>query len=130
MSKKVIFFLTQIILIATTLGCTNINMSEKSTIDLDKNQLVNEATTIISGEVISSEVNEDFIGFPVTDYKIKVDKTFKGTPKSVVVVRTSSGNSDDYIIKFKHGEKVVLFLTDDIDARPDKDDFDYFVVGN
>lgn len=32
--------------------------------------------------------------------------------------------------KFKHGEKAVLFLTDDIDARPDKDDFDYFVVGN
>lgn len=51
------------------------------------------------------------------------------------MVRTSGGKNDkmDYIpvdsmVKFKHGEKVVLFLTDDIDARPDKDDFDYFVV--
>lgn len=137
MSKKVIFLFIQIILIATILGCANTNMSEKSTIDLDKNHLVNEATTIILGEVISSEVNKDFIGFSVTDYKIRVDKAFKGNPKSEIVVRTSGGKNDkmdyipdDDIVKFKNGEKVVLFLTDDIDVRPDRDDFDYFVVGD
>lgn len=68
MGKRLIFIFIQIILIATILGCANTNMSEKSIIDLNKNQHVNEATTIILGEVISSEVNEDFIGFPVTDY--------------------------------------------------------------
>lgn len=130
MGKRLIFIFFQISLIATILGCMNTYMSEKSIIDLDKNQLVNQATTIISGKVISSKNNEDFSGFPVTDYKIRVDKAFKGTPKSVVVVRTSGGKSDDDIIKFKHDEKIVLFLTDDKGGRPDKDDFDYFVVGN
>lgn len=138
--KKTLTVLFTIMLIfslltACSFGKTTVT-PETIIISLDKNQLVNEASTIISGEVISSEVKDDFIGFPVTDYKIKVDKVFKGNPKSEVVVRTAGGENDKMIyipdeemVKFEIGERVVLFLTDDIDVRPDKDDFDYFVVG-
>jgi hypothetical protein len=102
----------------------------------DKNQLVNDATAIVSGEVVSSEVQDDFEGFPATDYIIKVDKIFKGNPGAEVEIRTSGGENAKmkYILSeetgtFQPGEKVVLFLTDDKGTRPDKNDFGYYVLG-
>jgi hypothetical protein len=102
----------------------------------DKNQLVNDAIVIVSGEVISSEVQTDFKGFPVTDYKIKVNNVFKGNPAADVEVRTYGGETaemkyipDEEMVTFQTGEKVVVFLTDEKGNRPDKNDFGYFVVG-
>ncbi len=127
----------------TAYGYGKITSSEKRIIQaeaiivpVDKNQLVNHATAIVSGEVVSSEVQNDFQGFPVTDYTIKVDKVFKGNPAAEVEVRTSGGENaeikyipDEEMATFQLGEKVVLFLTDDKGTRPDKNDFGYFVVG-
>lgn len=110
--------------------------SETTIVSVDKNQLVNHATAIVSGEVVSSEVQNDFQGLPVTDYKIKVNKVFKGNTAAKVEVRTSGGGNaemkyipDEEVATFQLGEKVVLFLTDDKGTRPDKNDFGYFVVG-
>lgn len=107
-----------------------------SLVSLDKNQLVNDATAIISGEVIFSEVQDDLDGFPATDYVIEVDKVFKGNPDAEVEVRTEGGENDKMVYipdegmaTFQIGEKVVLFLTDDKGTRSDKDDFGYFVLG-
>jgi len=102
----------------------------------DKNQLVNDATTIVSGEVVSSEAQDDFEGFPATDYVIKVDKVFKGSPATEVEIRTEGGENakmkyipEDRALTFQIGEKVVLFLSDDKGTRPDRNDFGYFVLG-
>lgn len=102
----------------------------------DVNQLVNDSTLIISGKVVSSEVQNDFQGFPVTDYKIKVNNVFKGNVDNEVEVRTSGGENknvkfipDEEMASFKLGEEVTLFLTDEKGDRPDKNDFGYFVVG-
>jgi hypothetical protein len=110
--------------------------SDVSIVPFDKNQLVNHATTIVSGEIVSSEVQNDYKGFPMTDYKIKVYKVFKGNPSAEVEVRTYGGENadmkyipDEEMVSFELGEKVVLFLTDDKGNRPDKADFGYFVVG-
>ena len=110
--------------------------SDAILVDYDKNQLVNDADVIISGEVISSEVELDFEGLPATDYKIKVNSIFKGNPGEVVEVRTSGGETDD--IKFipddkealfEIGEEVVVFLTNEKGDREDKDNFGYYVLG-
>lgn len=110
--------------------------SEALIVSVDKNQLVNEATAIVSGKVISSEVQNDFAGFPVTDYRIKVNKIFKGTPAAEFEVRAYEGENekvkyvpDEEMVTFQVGEEVVLFLTDEKGTREDKNDFDYFVVG-
>jgi len=110
--------------------------SEASLVAYDKNQLVNEASAIVSGNVVSSEAQDDFRGFPATDYIIKVDKVFKGNPAAEVEVRTEGGEnaemiyaSDEGEATFQIGEKVVLFLTDEKGDRPDKDDFGYYVLG-
>lgn len=130
-----IVMLTFSLLTTCKLGKTTVT-SETTIISLDKNQLVNEATIIIEGKVISSEIKNDYKGFPATDYKIKVDKVFKGEPVPEVVVRTAGGENsemiyipDDGMVSFEIGEKVILFLTNDKGNRPDKDDFGYFVVG-
>lgn len=110
--------------------------SDASIAPYDKNQLVSDAIAIVSGEVVSSEVQNDFKGFPVTDYKIKVNKVFKGNPAAEVEVRTYGGENaemkyipDEEMVTFQTGEKVVVFLTDEKGNRPDKNDFGYFVVG-
>lgn len=122
--------------IANSLSGKQIIHPDSTIVSLDKNQLVNHATAIVAGQVISSEVQNDFQGFPVTDYKIKVTKVFKGNPSAEVEVRTSGGENtemklvpDEDMATFEPGEKVVLFLTDDKGNRPDKDDFGYYVVG-
>ncbi|MCT4618798.1 MAG: hypothetical protein N4A62_05365 [Marinisporobacter sp.] len=101
-----------------------------------KNDLVNNATAIISGTVISSEVQNDFLGLPATDFKIKVNKVFRGEVNDEIEVRTVGGETDDTIhiadkqaVTFEIGEDVTLFLIDEKGVRPDKDDFDYFVLG-
>ena len=110
--------------------------SEASLAAYDKNQLVNDASAIASGEVISSEAQDDFAGFPATDYVIQVDKVFRGAPGAEVEIRTQGGENakmkyvpDDGFVTFQIGEKVVLFLTDEKGDRPDKEDFGYFVLG-
>ncbi|MBS3908847.1 MAG: hypothetical protein KGZ93_04390 [Actinobacteria bacterium] len=102
----------------------------------DKNELVNLATVIVSGEVVSSEVQDDLRGFPATDYIVKVDKVFRGNPGAEVEVRTEGGENAKMIydpgegyVTFQIGEQVVLFLTDDKGDRTDKDDFGYYVLG-
>ncbi|MBE0447247.1 MAG: hypothetical protein IBX64_03960 [Actinobacteria bacterium] len=104
--------------------------------DFDKNELVSRASVIVSGKVVSLEVQDDFTGVPATDYIIKVDKVFKGNPAAEVEVRTEGGENaemiyipDEGVPTFQIGEKVVLFLTDEKGDRPDKDDFGYYVLG-
>ncbi|QGQ94320.1 DUF4829 domain-containing protein [Paenibacillus psychroresistens] len=111
--------------------------SEIELASYDKAQIVNEATVIMEGEVISKEVKEDFEKFPATDFTIKVTKVYKGEPGKEVIVRTQGGETEkmiynpesDKVVTFKIGEKVVVFLTDEKGTRPDRDDFGYFVVG-
>lgn len=122
--------------VASGLGGKQTIEPDSTIVSLDKNQLVNHAAAIVVGQVISSEVQNDFQGFPVTDYKIKVTKVFKGNLSDEIEVRTSGGENDEIklvpdedMATFDLGEKVVLFLTDDKGNRPDKDDFGYYVVG-
>lgn len=110
--------------------------SEVCLVSYDKNQLVNEATAIVSGKVISKESQTDFEGFPATDYIIKVSKIYRGNPGAEVEVRTAGGENenmiyepDEDLVKFKVGEIITLFLTDDKGTRPDKNDFGYYVLG-
>ena len=110
--------------------------SDASFVSLSKNELVNLATVIVSGEVVSSEVQDDLVGLPATDYIIRVDKVFRGNPGAEVEVRTDGGENAKMIydpgegyVTFQIGEKVVLFLTDDKGDRTDKDDFGYSVLG-
>jgi len=111
--------------------------SEASLVDIvDKNKLVNDATAIVAGEVIASEVQDDLRGFPVTDFIIKVDEVFKGHPGAEIEVRTEGGENakmkyipDEEFVTFQLGEQVVLFLTDEKGDRPDRNDFGYFVLG-
>lgn len=132
-----------VVSVATAYGYMKITKPDKMSVmseyllpDLNKNQLVNHATDIISGEVVSSEVQDDVRGWPMTDYIIKVDKVFKGDPGVEVEVRTHGGENAKmkYIpgedaIDFKVGERVVLFLSDDKEPDPNADDFGYYVVG-
>ena len=109
----------------------------RSFVHFNKEQLVNNATAIIAGKVVvGSEVKNVFEGLPATDYKIKVNKVFKGNPSAEILVRTAGGENEKFKhvvpdeITFQPGEKVVLFLNDDKGDRTDKNDFDYWVVGN
>lgn len=110
--------------------------SDATIMGYSKEQLVSDASVIVTGKVVSSEVQNDFEGFPVTDYKIKVEKVYKGTPGKEVEVRTQGGENEEMVyvpdedmVTFEVGEQVTVFLTDDKGERPDKDDFGYFVVG-
>lgn len=111
--------------------------SELTIAPYDKYQLVNDATVIMEGKVVSKEVKDDFEGFPATDFTIKVTKIYRGEPDKEIVVRTKGGENDKMIynpeseeaVAFEIGEKVVVFLTDEKGNRPDKDDFGYFVLG-
>lgn len=104
----------------------------------EKNQLVNESDVIISGIVISQEVQKDFKGFPVTDTFIQVQTVYKGEPSETVEVRVNGGETEDMIyvvneedpLTFSIGEEVVVFLSHNKGARPDKDDFGFYVVGH
>lgn len=111
--------------------------SDAEVIQYDKNQLVNEADVIISGTVISQEVQSDFEGFPVTDTIVKVNNVYKGDPGKTVEIRVNGGETAEmiYILDeeaapaFHVGEEVMVFLTGNKGVRPDKDDFGYYLVG-
>lgn len=146
MNKNAIFIL---IIFALLTGCNGTNensidkqnkvvvQSEVTIASYDKNQLVHDSDVIIEGRVIDKKVTEDFEGFPATDFIISVDKVYKGDPEKEVSVRTRGGETDkmiyhpdeDEIVSFELKEKVTVFLTNEKGNRPDKDDFDYFVVG-
>lgn len=104
--------------------------------NMEKNQLVNESDTIISGTVLSQKVETDFTGFPVTDTLIQVKNVYKGEPVNTLEVRAAGGETDDmiYIIEpstnftLTVGEEVVLFLSQNGGSRPDEESF-YYVVG-
>ncbi|MFB4326360.1 hypothetical protein RB298_28945, partial [Priestia sp. BR_2] len=97
-------------------------------------QLVNEADVVISGTVISQEVQSDFEGFPVTDTIVKVNNVYKGDPGQTVEIRVNGGETAEmiYILDeeaapaFHVGEEVLVFLTGNKGLRPDKNDFGYF----
>jgi hypothetical protein len=110
--------------------------SEADVLSYDKAQLVQDATLIVSREVVGFEVQDDADGFPATDYLIKVDHAYKGDAPETVEVRTAGGenermryfpNQDQ--VTFHQGEQVVVFLTDQKGDRKDRFDFGYFVVG-
>lgn len=111
--------------------------AESLMVQFDKNELVNEADVIVSGTVLSQEVEKDFEGFPVTDTIIQVQTVYKGEPAETVEIRVDGGETDDMIYrlneeaapKFNIGEEVVVFLTSNKGSRPDKEDFGYYVVG-
>lgn len=111
--------------------------SDAEVIQYDKNQLVNEADVIISGTVISQEVQSDFEGFPVTDTIVKVNNVYKGDPGETVEIRVYGGETAEmiYILDeeaaptFHVGEEVLVFLTGNKGLRPDKNDFGYYLVG-
>lgn len=145
MRKKFAFILGGILTIATltTYGYDKLPffkttiVSDSTLVSLDKNQLVNESTAIVLGKVISSQVESDLVGLPVTDYKVKVNKVFKGTPGKEVEIRTQGGETekmklipDENEVQLQIGEEVILFLNDDKGDREDKNDFDFFVVGS
>lgn len=139
--KYIILGSVAVLAILSFISLSLINNNKKITSDVtlvsyNKNQLVNDATTIVSGTVISSEVQNDFQNLPATDYKIKVNEVFKGDPDKEIEVRTAGGKNEDMnfvpdeeMVSFIIGEEVILFLTNDLGDRPDRNDFQYFVVG-
>lgn len=137
--KLLILLLTGALVACTLFGCgfgkTKVQ-TDVHLIEIDKHQLVANATAIVAGEVIASESQDDFRNFPVTDYKIKVTNVYKGNPRAEVEVRTAGGENrkmivepDEKMVSFEVGEHVVVFLTDDKGDRPDQNDFGYYVVG-
>lgn len=151
MKKIILLFLSGLFIVITSAcesneyGFNHSDAAEKTIVKThsmrvvydNKNELVNNATAIVKGEVIASEVEVDRRGFPVTDYTIKLLEVFKGNPPEEFQVRTEEGVnnemihiSDDGAVTFQLGEKVILFLTDEKGKRRDKHDFDYFVVGS
>jgi len=148
--RKILLFISLISIFSLVACSTNEKKSidEKKTektvvyldgelVSFDKNQLVNNADVIISGTVVSQEVQEDFKGLPVTDTFIKVEEIYKGEPGDTVEVRVDGGETDEMISipdenlipTFQIGEKVILFLTSNKGNRPDKSDFGYYVLG-
>lgn len=142
--KKIILFISGV-LVLSLVACTTpknetttktIVTANSEMISLDKNQLVNNADAVIEGIVVSQEAQEDFKGFPVTDFFIMVEKVYLGNPDETVEVRIDSGESDSMILlpeegftpTFTKGERVVLFLSSNKGKRPDKEDFDYYVL--
>ncbi|MFB5269607.1 matrixin family metalloprotease [Paenibacillus enshidis] len=111
--------------------------SDAEVVQYEKNQLVNEADVIVSGTVISQEVQKDFEGFPVTDTTIRVHTVYKGEPGETVEIRVNGGETDDMVYTLDEaaaptlniGEEVIVFLSANKGLRPDKDDFGYYLVG-
>jgi len=111
--------------------------SEPELVQYDKNQLVNESDVIVSGIVLSQEVQKDFEGLPATDTWIQVQTAYKGTPAETVEIRADGGEMEDIVhivdvptpLQFSIGEKVMVFLSHNKGSRPDKEDFGYYVVG-
>lgn len=111
--------------------------SEPILIQYDKNELVNESDAIVSGIVLSQEVQKDFEGFPATDTLIQVQTVYKGKPAETVEIRADGGEMEDIIhivdvptpLSFTIGEEVIVFLSHNKGSRTDKEDFGYYVVG-
>lgn len=111
--------------------------SQPSLVSYDKNQLVNESDAIVSGVVLSQEVQKDFEGFPATDTLIQVQTVYKGTQAETVEIRADGGETEDMIyivdvptpLTFTIGEEVIVFLSHNKGSRLDKEDFGYYVVG-
>ena len=107
-----------------TIGATVIKM--------DKNRLYAHSTEIVKGKVIGSETKTAFTG-EVTDFEIEIDEVIQGDEARKVVKVRTEGNGNNPVksglVSFTVGESVTLFLTDDKGNRPDRGDFDYFVVG-
>lgn len=114
-----------------------VSTSEALLVSYDKHQLVNDATAIVKGTIVSKEVKEDFEGFPATDFTLKIETVFKGAPDQEVIIRTRGGETAtkiytpelEHIATFRVGEQALVFLTDGKGDRPDRDQFGYFVVG-
>lgn len=110
--------------------------SEGSRVQMDKNEMVNEADVIVLGSAVSQSVQKDFTGFPVTDTVIQVETVYKGTAADTLEVRAAGGETEDMIdvvsenaaVSFTIGESVVLFLSQNGGSRPNEDAF-YYVVG-
>lgn len=146
--KRITFFSFIIIAIMTT-GCAssieeavpaNSKIMIQSNIQIvkfDKNQLVNESDVIISGTVISQEVQKNFEGFPATDTTIKVQNVLKGNPGETVEIRVDGGETEDMIYELDKSmnpdlqinQEVIVFLSANKGSRTDKDEFGYYIVG-
>jgi len=102
---------------------------------VDKSELIQLAYVILRGVVTAHHPEYDSDSMPVTDTDIEVLEVFKGKPEDVVAVRTKGRDPyrearfDGRLSGYLPGDEVILFLTDQKGERPDKDEFDYFVVG-
>jgi len=145
--KKIYASIVLILFISLVTACSNHVATTKVTktvissglllLNYNKNELVRDADVIIRGTVIAQKIKKDSDNFPATDTTIVVKEIYKGAPEKEVIVRTKGGQIDDtlyvfednVIPQFKERDDVVVFLTNQTGNRPDKDQFDYYVVG-
>ncbi|RJE90997.1 hypothetical protein D3P07_02680 [Paenibacillus sp. 1011MAR3C5] len=105
-------------------------------IKIDKHELERTANVILRGEVLSQTPDHDGFVNPITDTVVGVLDVYRGKPKEEIVVRTPGLSQytraklrEEGLGAYEVGDEVILFLTDQKGERPDKDEFDYFVIG-
>ncbi|RJX41371.1 hypothetical protein D3P09_05180 [Paenibacillus pinisoli] len=103
---------------------------------VDKHGLERTANVILRGKVLSQTPDHDSYVNPVTDTVVGVLEVYRGEPKEDIIVRTPGLSQytraklrEEGLGAYEADDEVILFLTDQKGERPDKDEFDYFVVG-
>jgi len=103
---------------------------------VDEHGLESTANVILRGKVLSQTPDHDGYVNPITDTVVDVLEVYRGEPKEEIIVRTPGLSQytraklrEEGLGAYEVGDEVILFLTDQKGERPDKDEFDYFVVG-